>query len=372
MENRNLIGINELKGMKIIEAFASDDKILYLRMNDKSIYKIEAYNLILECGRCDERVNTTSPFNIQEVKVKKYNHIVRLSIDAHDYKVVIQYRIIDPETVFMFRAEKIDYSIRDFELETLKENLEQNIQTLKSNLMNKKIKKAFVNNDIFYRRSFLITTNEILCIDKNSKIPEHCYIVDFKNLENKKIIDVSYNMDNINKAVCTILVVNEKDEIEIGGTITIENPLIIDTNIDVTESHELTDYFQFSNLVGETITSIEVKKGDDGDEDDVTQIIFTLASGFKVKLYHEQDCCEYVYLEDICGNLEDLIGSPLVQAEETSNGGDNDDDDDYGESTTWTFYKMATNKGYVTFRWLGVSNGYYSESVDIAVLPLNK
>jgi hypothetical protein len=80
---------------------------------------------------------------------------------------------------------------------------------------------------------------------------------------------------------------------------------------------------------------------------------------------HYQDCCESVSIEDIVGDLSDLVGEPLLIAEEVSGETPADFDKDYHESVTWTFYKFATRKGYVDVRWLGESNGYYSESVDL-------
>ncbi len=81
--------------------------------------------------------------------------------------------------------------------------------------------------------------------------------------------------------------------------------------------------------------------------------------------FHYQDCCESVDINDIVGDLEDLCGEPLLIAEEVSGETPVDFEEEYHESVTWTFYKFATRRGYVDVRWLGESNGYYSESVSL-------
>lgn len=106
-------------------------------------------------------------------------------------------------------------------------------------------------------------------------------------------------------------------------------------------------------LLNKTLISIE----QDGND----ELYFLTAEGDKFKMYHEQDCCESVWLEETIGDLEDLIGSPLLMAEEVI---ESPPESDNYESATWTFYKFATIKGYVTLRWVGESNGYYSETVD--------
>jgi len=82
------------------------------------------------------------------------------------------------------------------------------------------------------------------------------------------------------------------------------------------------------------------------------------------KLCHEQDCCETVYISEIVGDLNDLKDTPILLAEEVSSSMEEPKPSEWSESWTWTFYKFSTIKGHVTIRWLGESNGYYSERVD--------
>jgi hypothetical protein len=119
-------------------------------------------------------------------------------------------------------------------------------------------------------------------------------------------------------------------------------------------------YTNVSELLGKILTHIEV--GPDNDE-----IIFTCDNGTQYKMFHQKECCEAVSIDDIAGELDCLLNSPILQAEESTSF-DNPKDKEYDDSCTWTFYKMATVKGYVTIRWYGTSNGYYSESVDFVRL----
>ncbi len=110
-------------------------------------------------------------------------------------------------------------------------------------------------------------------------------------------------------------------------------------------------------LIGKTIKEITgAEKGSDS-------ILFKLDTGEKYRMYHSQDCCESVEVDDVDGDIADLIGSPLVVAEEVSSEGAPQKEEWY-DSFTWTFYKFATVKGFVMIKWYGTSNGYYSESVD--------
>jgi len=96
-------------------------------------------------------------------------------------------------------------------------------------------------------------------------------------------------------------------------------------------------------------------------------LLFETANGERFMFSHQQDCCERVDINDIVGDLQDLVGEPLLVAEEVQGETPVDFNERDHESVTWTFYKFATRKGYVDVRWLGESNGYYSERVDLFV-----
>lgn len=83
--------------------------------------------------------------------------------------------------------------------------------------------------------------------------------------------------------------------------------------------------------------------------------------GSQIEFWHSQCCCETVSLEDYEGDI--VNGAVILSAEEVDGEANNPE---YAESFTWTFYKINTTKGDLWMRWLGQSNGWYSESVDVS------
>ena len=81
--------------------------------------------------------------------------------------------------------------------------------------------------------------------------------------------------------------------------------------------------------------------------------------------YHEQDCCESVYLTQVDGISDKIIGSRIVIAEVVT-----DEKDTEHSHITWSFYKIGTNKGMIDFRWQGESDGGYSEIVNLVKIEV--
>lgn len=134
---------------------------------------------------------------------------------------------------------------------------------------------------------------------------------------------------------------------------------------------EIMEEVPFSTLLGKTLTKITADFSVGEISDVITPefggsiMLIETDDGERYVMGHHQECCEQVWLEDVCGDLSDLIGSQIVEADESSN---QEDDAETGGTRTWTFYKMRTKNGAVTLRWCGESNGYYSEAVSLVRL----
>lgn len=112
----------------------------------------------------------------------------------------------------------------------------------------------------------------------------------------------------------------------------------------------------FEELKGLTLKEIQ------GAYENSEEVLLISVDNRKFIMNHNQDCCERVTVQEIHGDINDLTGSPILLAEEVNDadGGVPPSADSY----TWTFYKLSTVKGSVTIRWLGESNGCYSEKVS--------
>jgi len=119
-------------------------------------------------------------------------------------------------------------------------------------------------------------------------------------------------------------------------------------------------------LHGRTLKSVTVNAGKD-------RVLFVCEDGEAFVAYHMQACCEEVGIHDILGDVSSLIGSRITRTVENESSNDwpedvpdsrEEDAEDFYYSFTWTTHRIETASGsVVTFRWLGKSNGAYSESV---------
>jgi hypothetical protein len=119
--------------------------------------------------------------------------------------------------------------------------------------------------------------------------------------------------------------------------------------------------FKFNELVGKVFKDIYLNSDADNEF-----ILFKVSDTEIYQMYHWYECCENVYIDDINGDIADLIGSEILHFEKRTNEGQNDE-----VSETWTFYDIQTKKGSVNIKWHGESNGCYSESVYFIKLNLD-
>ena len=109
-------------------------------------------------------------------------------------------------------------------------------------------------------------------------------------------------------------------------------------------------------IKGMTITAVVYKESDES--------LRIHLNTHVLEMLHHQDCCETVYLADVVGSFEDLIGYPLLEVSESIV-----DIGSEGIFSTATYYNFKTVKASVQLRWVGESNGYYSETVDCYLYP---
>jgi hypothetical protein len=109
-----------------------------------------------------------------------------------------------------------------------------------------------------------------------------------------------------------------------------------------------------ARMIGEVFTSVVY--------DDET-VVFEKADGSQYRLYHYQDCCESCFIEQVIGNILDLVGSPITNA--VTYGADAPVGLANDFSNTYEIWELQTIKGVVKIACFGSSNGYYSETFDL-------
>lgn len=115
---------------------------------------------------------------------------------------------------------------------------------------------------------------------------------------------------------------------------------------------------EFKKMIGEIITEITLKT----DDNDYEQLIFKTENDRTFKMFHENDCREIVYLEDVVGGkLTDLLGEKIIDVDIKTNS--NYAKENNKEDIEYYFYEIKTMENTITLRWYGESD-YYCVYVD--------
>lgn len=116
----------------------------------------------------------------------------------------------------------------------------------------------------------------------------------------------------------------------------------------------MNDYKKYlDNMVGRVVKYVDIDK---------EEMKITCEDNSVFTFYHEQDCCEHVYIADTVGEPMSLKGWKLLLVDMEATRESSCDGD---ESKTTTVVKFVTDENTVSVKWIGESNGYYSESVDL-------
>ena len=78
----------------------------------------------------------------------------------------------------------------------------------------------------------------------------------------------------------------------------------------------MNNYKQIEDLLNQTIISVN------GFEEGSDEIRITTKEGNTYRMYHDQDCCESVNINEIIGDVNDILDSPILRAEEKTNSED--------------------------------------------------
>ena len=109
-----------------------------------------------------------------------------------------------------------------------------------------------------------------------------------------------------------------------------------------------------NQLIGKTIKSIT----------NLNNIItFETVEGINYQMYHKQHFLEDVYIAEIKGSLNDLVGKKVLNAEVNTEriGYDNT-----GNEISFTRYKISVSKAIVTIKWYLGTNGDFFAYTDVS------